>query len=113
MKSLLRANFVQANHIGQARSRLEDVVTLLKQIENDIDDESKKTDIKSRLAKVIKSAGEAVASLDTQSIKVSLKRKQQDEARYGNDLKGTQPAKRMRPDPCLSPTIGYARAFLA
>ena len=113
VKSLLRANYVQANHIGQARSRLEDVVNLLKQIENDLDDESKKSDIKSRLAKVIKSAGEAVASLDTQSIKVSLKRKQQDEARYGSDLEGTQPAKRMRPDPCLSPTIGYARAFLA
>ena len=118
VKSLLRANYVQGSHIGQARSRLEEVVTLLKQVESDLDDVSKNDVIKSNLSKAIESAGEAVASLDTQRIKVSLKRRQQDEVSYGSDAGtensvGAQLAKKLRPDPCVSQTMGYARAFLA
>ena len=118
LKSLLRANFVQGSHIGQARSRLEGVVTLLKQIESDLDDVSKNAVIKSNLFKAIESVGEAVTSLDTQRIKVSLKRKQQDEVSYGSGAGtengvGAHLAKKLRPDPCVSQTMGYARAFLA
>ena len=117
VKSLLRANFVQGSHIGQARSRLDNVVSILKQIENDLDDDSKKASIKSHLSKAIESAGEAVASLDTHGIKVSLKRKQEEDVSYGKDegtdnSVGSQLAKKLRPDPCVSQTMGYVRAFL-
>ena len=127
LKSSVPTPLSEAERVNAlARGKLKQSLTLLKQIESGLDDDSKRPLINDYLARAMSSVEEILENLgDTARIKSSLKRTRdqhlqsasmKSEGTAAGNNAGSQLAKKFRAEPCnpcMSKTLGYVRAFLA